>query len=85
MQLLENTSYVPVSNLRRDQQYLSQSDSHLASIPENSSDGTPLVGDQSQTQAHEIVVQNYRNEILQMQEENRKLQRKYWEQVCTNI
>ncbi|KAG8196584.1 hypothetical protein JTE90_014145 [Oedothorax gibbosus] len=84
MQLLEIMSYCPVSNLRRDQQHLSQSDSHLASIPENSQDSSTPVEDQSQAQAQEILVQNYRKEVLQLQEENRKLQRKYWEQVLNS-
>ncbi|KAF8791666.1 hypothetical protein HNY73_003361 [Argiope bruennichi] len=83
MQLLEN---VPVSNLRKDQQHLSQSDSHLASIPENSPDGSTSFpeNDQSQAQAQEVIIQNCRSEVLKLQEENRKLQRKYWEQVLNS-
>ncbi|GBN87241.1 hypothetical protein AVEN_146760-1, partial [Araneus ventricosus] len=81
MQLLEN---VPVSNLRRDQQHLSQSDSHLASIPENSPDGSASLPENDQSQAQEAVIQNYRSEVLRLQEENRKLQRKYWEQVLNS-
>ncbi|GIY52269.1 uncharacterized protein CDAR_83821 [Caerostris darwini] len=86
MQLLENVPLLPVSNLRKDQQHLSQSDSHLASIPENSPEGSSSLpnSDLSQIQAQETVIQNYRCEILRLQEENRKLQRKYWEQVLNS-
>ncbi|GIY34920.1 uncharacterized protein CEXT_285961 [Caerostris extrusa] len=86
MQLLENVPLLPVSNLRKDQQHLSQSDSHLASIPENSPEGSSSLpnSDLSQIQAQETVIQNYRCEIIRLQEENRKLQRKYWEQVLNS-
>ncbi|GFU02969.1 uncharacterized protein NPIL_451891 [Nephila pilipes] len=85
IQLLENVPFLPVSNLRRDHQHLSQSDSHLASIPENSPEGSSLAeSDPSNSQIQESVIQNYRSEVLRLQEENRKLQRKYWEQVLNS-
>lgn len=81
MQLLENSSFHPVSQLRHDQ-HLSRSDSHLASIPENSPDGNiaPNEG-QIQINTQDTLLSNYRSEIVRLQEENRKVQRKYWEQV----
>lgn len=81
MQLLENSSFHPVSQLRHDQ-HLSRSDSHLASIPENSPDGNTASSEaQTQVNAQENIILNYRSEVLRLQDENRKLQRKYWEQV----
>ncbi|XP_015907430.1 early endosome antigen 1 [Parasteatoda tepidariorum] len=82
IQLLENVSVQPVSNLRRDQQHLSQSDSHLASIPENSADAEN--GHQSQTETLEAAVQNFKSEVIRLQEDNRKLQRKYWDQILNS-
>lgn len=81
MQLVENSTFQPVSQLRHDQ-HLSRSDSHLASIPENSPDNN-TASDEAQIQANaqENLILNYRSEVFRLQEENRRLQRKYWEQV----
>ncbi|XP_054719107.1 sperm-associated antigen 5-like [Uloborus diversus] len=84
MQLIENSSFHPVSQLRRDQ-HLSHSDSHLSSIPENSPDGDCVLSkEQTLFQAQETLVQNLRTEIFRLQEENKKLQRKYWEQILNS-
>lgn len=80
MQLVENSSFHPVSQLRHDQ-HLSRSDSHLASIPENSPEGNSAHSETQIQMTQETLILNYRSEIFRLQEENRKIQRKYWEQV----